>query len=413
MMMGEEILSNYSASHEETDRDLGTFLEHHRRVLTEAIVDALTQHVPDLSVAELEQDVHTTFTVLIAARHEAHADQSVRELAQSPLLNGLSAPTLATVIGIYRTQFLTAGLQAVKQLGPAVTADLQGLIGCLDRVLEELLVRQSKRSAPRESLDELRRSQHLLQGVIDNNPSGISVVDRHRRILLVNHAIERFMGHPRDAIIGKLQTDFYPQEVVDEWAISDHEVFEQQCVITAENIAPMSDGDHIFISVKFSLLDDDGYAYAVGNIITDITEQRRAEAERQSLQEQIIEAQQAALRELSTPLIPLAKGIVAMPLIGAIDSIRAQQIVETLLSGVAEHHARMVILDITGVSVVDTQVASAMIRAAKAVRLPGAKVMLTGIRPEVAQTIIGLGIDFTDITTRRSLEDGIASALRS
>jgi anti-anti-sigma factor len=174
----------------------------------------------------------------------------------------------------------------------------------------------------------------------------------------------------------------------------------------------MPDGDHTFISVKFPLIDAHGYAYAVGNIVTDVTEQRRAEVERRMLQEQIIEAQQAALRELSTPLIPLARGIVAMPLIGAIDSNRAQQIVETLLTGVAEHQAQTVILDITGVSVVDTQVASAMIRAAKAVKLLGAKVMLTGIRPEVAQTIIGLGIDFTDIITRRSLEDGIATALR-
>ncbi|MDT9046821.1 STAS domain-containing protein, partial [Escherichia coli] len=86
-------------------------------------------------------------------------------------------------------------------------------------------------------------------------------------------------------------------------------------------------------------------------------------------QEQLIQAQQAALRELSTPLIPLDDGVVAMPLIGAIDSVRAQQVIETLLEGVSVHHARVAILDITGVSVVDTQVANGLIRAAQAVKL--------------------------------------------
>jgi rsbT co-antagonist protein RsbR len=131
-----------------------------------------------------------------------------------------------------------------------------------------------------------------------------------------------------------------------------------------------------------------------------------------ALQEQMIEVQRAALRELSTPLIPLADEVVAMPLIGSIDSGRAQQIIETLLEGVAEHQAEVVILDITGVQMVDTQVASALMRAAQAVKLLGARVVLTGIRPEVAQTLVGMGADLGDIVTLSNLQSGIAYVLQ-
>jgi len=149
-------------------------------------------------------------------------------------------------------------------------------------------------------------------------------------------------------------------------------------------------------------------------VLMDITTQREAEeALRQSLvQEQIIRAQRATLEELSTPLIPISDKIVVMPLIGAVDTRRAQQVLETLLEGIARTGAETAILDITGVSVVDTQVANALIRAAQAVKLLGAQVMLTGIRPEVAQTLVGLGVDLGGIITRGSLQSGIALAMR-
>lgn len=137
----------------------------------------------------------------------------------------------------------------------------------------------------------------------------------------------------------------------------------------------------------------------------------QANQERAQLQEQIIQMQAAALAELSTPLIPFTNEIVMMPLIGAIDSQRAQRVLEALLQGVAEHHASIVILDITGVAVVDTSVANALIQAARAVRLLGAEVVLTGIRPEIAQTLVGLGADLSGIVTRGSLQSGIAYAM--
>jgi rsbT co-antagonist protein RsbR len=155
----------------------------------------------------------------------------------------------------------------------------------------------------------------------------------------------------------------------------------------------------------------DGSLIGQAIILRDATEQIRNEQERAALHEQVIAAQQAALRELSTPIIPLTDDVVAMPLIGAIDSNRAQQVIETLLAGVSNSRATTAILDITGVQIVDTQVANALLRAAQAVKLLGAQVVLTGIRPEIAQTLVGLGLDLSGIVTRATLQSGIAFAL--
>jgi rsbT co-antagonist protein RsbR len=143
----------------------------------------------------------------------------------------------------------------------------------------------------------------------------------------------------------------------------------------------------------------------------NVTAQRRAERERVAMQEQIIHAQQEALRELSTPLLPIAAGVVVMPLIGVIDSARAQQIMERLLNGVSEYTAHVALIDITGVNVVDTQVAGVLLRAAQAVRLLGAQVVLTGISPEIAQTLVHIGAEIRDVTTKATLQEGIRYAM--
>ncbi|HEU4329398.1 MAG TPA: PAS domain S-box protein [Roseiflexaceae bacterium] len=144
----------------------------------------------------------------------------------------------------------------------------------------------------------------------------------------------------------------------------------------------------------------------------DIGDRLRAEEEQLALREEVIAAQQAALREISTPLIPLAAGVVVMPLVGAIDARRAQQMTETLLDGIVTHQADVAILDITGVPVVDTQVADALLRTARAVKLLGAQVVLTGIGGGVAQSLIHLGANLTDIITLNNLQSGITYALQ-
>ncbi|MFD1851840.1 RsbT co-antagonist protein RsbRA [Oceanobacillus bengalensis] len=127
--------------------------------------------------------------------------------------------------------------------------------------------------------------------------------------------------------------------------------------------------------------------------------------------ENILSLQRVALQELSAPLIPVIDGITIMPLIGTIDTERAKLIMEGLLQGVIKHNSEVVLIDITGVPVVDTMVAHHLIQAAEAVRLIGAKCILVGIRPEIAQTIVKLGIDLSDFATKSSLKKGFTSAL--
>jgi rsbT co-antagonist protein RsbR len=121
--------------------------------------------------------------------------------------------------------------------------------------------------------------------------------------------------------------------------------------------------------------------------------------------------QKMALKELSAPLIPVFENISVMPLIGTIDTERAKLIMENLLNGVIEHRSEVVLIDITGVPVVDTMVANHIIQASEAVRLVGAKCILVGIRPEIAQTIVNLGIDLSKFPTKNTLKKGIETAL--
>ncbi|MFC4559896.1 RsbT co-antagonist protein RsbRA [Virgibacillus kekensis] len=127
--------------------------------------------------------------------------------------------------------------------------------------------------------------------------------------------------------------------------------------------------------------------------------------------EHIVSLQRVALQELSAPLIPVMENITVMPLIGTIDTERAKLIMENLLEGVIKHNSDVVLIDITGVPVVDTMVAHHIIQAAEAVRLIGSTCILVGIRPEIAQTIVNLGIDLSNFPTKSSLKKGFTKAL--
>ncbi|MDN3358249.1 STAS domain-containing protein [Actinomadura sp. DC4] len=126
---------------------------------------------------------------------------------------------------------------------------------------------------------------------------------------------------------------------------------------------------------------------------------------------EVIDRQRQQLLELSTPVIKLWDRVVAVPLIGTLDSARTQVVMETLLQTIVDQDAAMAILDITGVPMVDTVVAQYLLKTAMAVRLMGSECVISGIRPQIAQTIVQLGIDLGDITTRATLADALAWAL--
>lgn len=120
----------------------------------------------------------------------------------------------------------------------------------------------------------------------------------------------------------------------------------------------------------------------------------------------------ATIRDLSSPVLPVIDGVLVMPLIGSIDSERATLLTHTLLSAVEQQRANLVLLDVTGVPLVDTQVAQVLLQAAQAVKLLGARTVLVGLRPELAQTIVGLGLDLSELIIHSDLRSGISYALR-
>jgi rsbT co-antagonist protein RsbR len=129
--------------------------------------------------------------------------------------------------------------------------------------------------------------------------------------------------------------------------------------------------------------------------------------------EQIIADQAEAMLELSTPVVRLWEGIIAVPLVGTLDSARTQLVMEKLLETLVATGADHAVLDITGVATVDTEVAQHLLKTVSAARLLGAECIVSGIRPQVAQTIVSLGIEFGDIATKATLADALAHALRS
>jgi len=132
----------------------------------------------------------------------------------------------------------------------------------------------------------------------------------------------------------------------------------------------------------------------------------------QLTREAIIHRQQEELLELSTPVVKLWDGIVALPMIGTLDSARTQVVMESLLNKILETGSQVAILDITGVPTVDTLVAQHLLKTVTALRLMGADCIISGVRPQIAQTIVHLGVDLQGVTTKSNLADALALALK-
>jgi rsbT co-antagonist protein RsbR len=128
--------------------------------------------------------------------------------------------------------------------------------------------------------------------------------------------------------------------------------------------------------------------------------------------EEIINRQQQDMLELSTPVVRLWEGILALPLIGTLDSARTQVVMESLLKKIVETNSQVAIIDITGVPTVDTLVAQHLIKTVTAARLMGADCIISGIRPQIAQTIVHLGVNLSDVTTKSSMADAFLIALQ-
>ncbi len=255
--------------------------------------------------------------------------------------------------------------------------------------------------------EALKRSQETARAIINASPDVMLLVDAQGTILAMNDITAQFFGKHTSDLIGYNAFDLFPPHVAQERRVHFNKVLETGHMVQFETTF-----DNRYLENALApVVDDQGHVTRVSIVSRNVTERRQMERELQTLQEQIIDSQRAALRTLSSPLIPLSDTIVLMPLIGNIDSTRAQQVMETLLEGVAYYQADTAIIDVTGVSVVDTQVANALVQTTQAVQLLGAQVILTGIGPAMAQTLIHLGADLSSIRTHGNLQRAIAYAM--
>jgi rsbT co-antagonist protein RsbR len=258
---------------------------------------------------------------------------------------------------------------------------------------------------------QLRASEERFRHLVEN--IGVSIlIHRNGEILYVNPAAELLTGYSADELRGINFARIVHSEDLDLVHQRSAARMRGEPVPRQYEIRMLtSEGETRWLSLSNDIVQVDG-APAILVTATDITPLKRSEEHRIQLQEQMIAAQQSALRELSTPLIPITDSVVVMPLIGQMDDSRSQQVMETLLHGITVQRARIAILDITGVPEVDSQTARALVQVAQAAQLLGAQIILTGIRPDVAHSLVSLQIELPNIATHSSLQEGISSATR-
>ena len=173
-------------------------------------------------------------------------------------------------------------------------------------------------------------------------------------------------------------------------------------------------GKVLHVQVRYLILrGEDGRPFAWQAFTLDVTPLRAAEAARDDMQDALIRQQAALLEQLSTPLLPIHDQIVVLPLIGRVDKSRVEQATEVLLPRLVESRARFAIIDITGVPSLDTGVAAALLSCARATRMLGVELLITGIRPAVALAFCQLGDQLRGVVTLTSLREGVAHALRA
>jgi anti-anti-sigma factor len=262
--------------------------------------------------------------------------------------------------------------------------------------------------------EQLAQNEAVFAAVFEHVPYPIALMEvidgRSYRPIASNSATLRMLGMSRDERAANAPS-FSPDTAS---AILDQL---NQCIAKSATLAFSEHlvlADHeIWTQAMYTPVPNGGGPHPWVVITSfDITEQKLREQAELHEREAVIRQQSLVLDELSTPLLAISDRVLVMPLVGTIDSRRSQQIIASLLEGMLQNGADVAIIDITGVAFVDTQVANALLQAAQAVKLLGARVILTGIRPEVAQTLVSLGVDLNAIITRNTLQSGIVEALR-
>ncbi|HEY0137303.1 MAG TPA: PAS domain-containing protein [Nannocystis sp.] len=264
------------------------------------------------------------------------------------------------------------------------------------------------------------QSVALLQQVLDTIPDPIFVKDLEHRWIAVNDAFCRLIGHPREALLGRSDPDFWPPEQTAVFWHNDDLVFRSGESNENEETATGADGvERTLWTRKIPLRDAADRVTGLCGVVTEITalKQRMREAERIERENAehrgLIAAQAAMLAELTMPVVEVGDRILLVPLIGELSQRRVATANEEMLASIARLRARFVLFDMTGVPTIDTAVARDLLRTLDAAALLGCRGALCGIRPEIAQMLVALDVKLGAFQTFATLRAGLAYASRT
>ena len=245
-------------------------------------------------------------------------------------------------------------------------------------------------------------SSNLDRQILEQIPTPILTIDKEYKITFLNKAGCDFLDREAKDVIGHSCHDvFKSKHCLSENCGMAKAINDGQSTIFQNEVEV--NGSAKFIECNTApLLDDSGKIIGGLESILDVTQR--------VLDDKKLREQSKAIREMSTPTIKLWDGILVLPVIGVIDSARAQYMMESILNKILDSSSKVIILDIHGVAAVDTAVANHLIKITKATKLMGCECLLSGISPAVAQTIIQLGINMTSIRTNSTLSDALLEA---
>ena len=264
----------------------------------------------------------------------------------------------------------------------------------------------------REAVEENKAALGKMEMLLASVPDPLFTVDADMNITNMNAAAAELLGTTVDAALGTPCAEVFRTDACDGRCMLERSIKERRAIKDERVVMTSTKGEKIEAVVNTaSIVGPDGALLGGIEILRDVTvEQQRARELRHQLE--IIQRQQLAIQELSTPVLQLWEGVLAIPIIGVVDSRRTAEMMEKLLDEIVARQSRFVILDITGVEIVDTKTADNFVKVMKAAELLGATCIVTGIRPAVAQTLVDLGLDLSSITTLRNLQEGLKECLR-
>ena len=255
-----------------------------------------------------------------------------------------------------------------------------------------------------ETTAQLQRMSSELEIIIDAIPGLVFYKDVNNHFLRVNKFMADSYKKTKKQLEGASCFDLHSPKDAQAYFDDDVQVIRSRTPkLGIDERFETEAGVKWLSTSKIPYFDEKGEVGGVIGVSMDITERKLAEER--------IQQQSREIMELSTPVMQVWQGVVVAPLIGSLDSQRTQQFMERLLNRIVETNSPVALVDIMGVPTIDTQTAQHLIETISAVRLLGAQVVLTGVRPAIAQTLVHLGIDLSDIMTRSSLAAGLQVAL--